>query len=68
MTGSAPAFEEEFFARGCAMAARTMALIAILWQVAYPQIASTLPLGPIGQAPYGRLFPPPLGPLALGHQ
>ena len=68
MTGSAPAFEEEFFLRGCSMVSRTTSLIAILWQIAYPQIASTLPLGPLEREPYVRLFPAPLGPLALGHR
>jgi hypothetical protein len=66
-TGSAPAFDEQFFVRGCLLSAQTISLIAILWQVAYPQIASTLPLGPLGQR-YAALFLAPLGPLALRHR
>jgi len=67
-TGSAPAFEEEYFLRGCTMASRTISLIAILWQVTYPQIATTFPLGPLGDQSYRELFPAPFGPLALAHQ
>ncbi|MGI8961142.1 MAG: hypothetical protein ACR2IV_15515 [Bryobacteraceae bacterium] len=67
-TGTAPAFEEEFFVRGCSMVSRTSTWIALLWQITYPQIASTLPLGPLEVDSYRRLFPPPFGPLALGHR
>jgi len=66
-TGTAPAFDERFFVRGCLLSAKTISLIAILWQVMYPEIVSTLPLGPLGQR-YTSLFPQPLGPLALRHR
>lgn len=67
-TGTAPAFEEEFFLRGCSLVSRTISWVALLWQITYPQIASTLPLGPLGGESYRRLFPAPLGPLALSHR
>lgn len=68
MTGSAPAFDERFFLRGCQMTSKTISLIAIMWQVVFPQIALTYPLGPLESNAYAELFPAPLGPLALSHK
>jgi len=68
MTGVAPAFDAIYFARGCDLTRRTVSLIAILWQVAFPSIIGSLPLGPVSAEAYVSLFPPPIGPLALQHR
>ncbi len=65
MGGVAPAFDEEFFDRGCELVSKTISLIANLWQVVFPGIGATLPLGPRALGAYEPLFPPPLGPPAL---
>ena len=67
LTGTAPAFDAEAFDRGCDMAIQTMAHIAMLWQVAYPEIAGTKPLGHKTTTFLSQLFPGPIGPLALAH-
>lgn len=67
-TGVSPAFDDLFFDRGCELTAKTIAVIAILWQVVYPQIVTTEPLGPISSGGYSKLFPLPHGPLALTHR
>jgi hypothetical protein len=66
-TGFAPVFDQTFFMRGCEMTARTVSMIAMLWQVAFPQIIGTSPLGAISSA-YSSLFPAPHGPLVLSHK
>lgn len=66
MTGVAPAYEEQFFNRGAELATRTMSMIAVLWQVVFPAIAKTEPLGPLSSSAYGLLFSGPLGSAALG--
>jgi hypothetical protein len=68
MTGTAPAFDERYFQRGVVLTSKTISLIAIMWQVVFPQIASTVPLGPLESGAYHTLFPPPFGPLALQHE
>lgn len=68
MTGTAPAFDETFFLRGCAMTSKTISLIAMMWQVVFPQILLTCPLGALNSNAYDELFPAPLGPLALSHK
>ena len=67
-TGDSPAFDAVYFDRGCELTARTVALIAMLWQVVFPLIATTEPLGPISGSAYGELFLPPHGPLVLAHR
>jgi len=67
-TGISPAFDVSYFDRGCEMTAKTVSLIAILWQVVFPQIVTTEPLGSISSGAYSELFLPPYGPLALAHQ
>ncbi|SAL22603.1 hypothetical protein AWB71_01161 [Caballeronia peredens] len=67
-TGVSPAFDDRFFDRGCELTAKTIAVIAILWQVVYPQIVTTEPLGPTSNKDYVKLFPLPYGPLALAHK
>lgn len=66
MTGVAPAFDPAYFARGCELTAKTASVIAMLWQVVFPQILETNP--PISAAAYAELFPPPHGPLVLTHR
>jgi hypothetical protein len=67
-TGVAPEFHDTYFTRGCELTAKTVSLIAMLWQVVFPQIAATNPIGPPSSAAYKELFPPPLGPLVLSHR
>lgn len=67
-TGVSPAFDVAYFNRGCELTAKTISLIAILWQVAFPQIATTEPLGSISGSAYNKLFLPPHGTLALAHK
>jgi hypothetical protein len=68
MTGVAPIFDERFFVRGCELTSRTASIIAMLWQVTFPQIITTEPLGPLSSGAYSVLFPPPTGPLTLSHR
>jgi len=68
MTGVAPEFDAIYFSRGCDLTRRTVSLIAILWQVAFPSIVGSSPLGPVSAEAYVSLFPPPIGPLALQHR
>jgi hypothetical protein len=68
MTGVAPTFDGVYFNRGCVLTNDTISLIAILWQVVFPGIIGTLPLGPLSGGVYAPLFPPPVGPLALLHK
>ncbi len=67
MTGVAPAFDAIYFDRGVELTKRTISLIAILWQVVFPQIAATEPLGAITTGAYDDLFLPPHGPSVLVH-
>jgi len=67
LTGTAPAFDAEAFDRGCSLAVETMAHIAMLWQVAYPEIAGTEPLKHKDPKYLHLLFPGPIGPEALIH-
>ena len=67
-TGVAPAFDSAYFDRGCELTAETISLIAMLWQVVFPQIAATEPLGPISGSTYGKLFLPPHGPTVLAYR
>jgi hypothetical protein len=65
MTGVAPAFDAQFFTRGCETIGTTISMIAVLWQVVFPAIAKTEPLGPISGGGYNKLFSLPHGPAAL---
>lgn len=65
MTGIAPAFDEQFFTRGSELTIKTIALIAILWQIVYPGILKTEPLGPVAGGAYDMLFSAPLGAFVL---
>lgn len=67
-TGVAPAFDVEYFDRGCRLAERTISLIAMLWQVVFPQIAATEPLGPTSSSTYDNLFLLPHGPSVLAYR
>lgn len=67
-TGVAPAFDAVCFDRGCELTRKTISLIAILWQVVFPQIAATEPLGAIAKGTYDDLFLPPHGPSVLAHE
>ncbi|MGM3277116.1 hypothetical protein [Ralstonia sp. 24A2] len=67
-TGVSPAFNGHLFDRGCDMTEKTIGVIAVLWQVVYPQIVTTKPLGPISSTAYTKLFPLPHGPSALMHK
>ena len=67
-TGSAPAFDERYFDRGCELMLKTMSYIAILWQITFPEIVDKCPLGPLDSNAYDALFPGPLGSLALAHR
>ena len=64
--GVAPAFRADAFDRGCQLTEKTMSMIAILWQVVFPQMAGPLGYGSERRPEFEPLFPPPLGPLALG--
>jgi hypothetical protein len=67
-TGVAPAFNVEYFDRGCELAEKTISLIAMLWQVVFPQIAATEPLGPTSGSTYDNLFLLPHGPSVLAYR
>lgn len=67
-TGIAPAFDVDYFDRGCEMTAKTISLVAMLWQIVFPQIAVTEPLGPISGNAYDNLFLPPHGSSVLAHR
>jgi hypothetical protein len=67
-TGISPAFDAVYFDRGCELTAKTISLTAMLWQVAFPQIAVTEPLGPIPNSAYDRLFLLPHGPSVLEYR
>jgi hypothetical protein len=67
-TGVSPAFDLTYFDRGCDLTAKTISLIAMLWQVVFPQIAATEPLGPLSSVAYDELFLPPHGRLAIAHR
>lgn len=64
--GVAPAFHADAFDRGCQLTDKTMSMIAILWQVVFPRMAGPLQYGFEWLPEFEPLFPPPLGPLALG--
>jgi len=67
-TGVSPAFDDTYFDRGYELTAKTVSIIAMLWQIVFPQIVSTEPLGFISSRAYVELFLPPYGPLALAHR
>ncbi len=67
-TGVAPLFEETYFTRGCELTAKTVSIIALLWQVVFPKILETEPLGPVSSGVYSRLFLGPHGPLVIAHK
>jgi hypothetical protein len=64
--GVAPAFDAGAFERGCQLTQKTASTIAILWQVVFPGMAGSLKYGLEWLPQFEPLFPPPLGPLALG--
>lgn len=66
-TGSAPAFDLQYFNRGVDLTKKTISLIAILWQVVFPGILITKPLGSYEGGGYDDLFLPPYGPYALSY-
>jgi len=68
ITGTAPAFDQEAFNRGCNLAQETMSHIAILWQVTFPKIAGTNPLSDDDGTLLSMLFPSPLGTLVLEYK
>jgi hypothetical protein len=65
MTGVAPEFDEACFARGCKLVATTICMVALLWQIVFPGIARTEPLGPLSSGAYDKLFALPHGAAAL---
>ncbi len=65
MTGVAPEFDERYFARGCALISTTICMVAVLWQIVFPGIAKTEPLGPMSSGAYDKLFALPHGAAAL---
>ena len=67
-TGVAPMFDAKFFERGREMVALTMSFVAILWQVTFPQIASTSQSAALEKGVFEKLFPAPWGPIALAHK
>jgi hypothetical protein len=67
-TGIAPTFDEHFFDRGCKLVEETISHIAILWQVAFPQIKAVKSVEEFASAGYARLFLGALGAAALKHR
>jgi hypothetical protein len=67
-TGITPRFEEQFFLRSCGMTSKTISLIAIMWQVVFPQIVLTIPPTTREGSAYAPLFDSPFGRLALAHR
>jgi hypothetical protein len=66
ISGIAPAFNADAFDRGCQLMEKTVATIAILWQVVFPGMAGPFRNGFEWMPEFEPLFPPPLGALALG--
>lgn len=66
MTGIAPSFDAQWFVRGCELTEKTLNLIAFSWQVAYPEIYATKPLGN-ANAEYDALIPGSRGAEAWAH-
>jgi len=60
-TGSAPTFDVDCFNRGCELITKTISLITIFWQIVFPLIAFTKPLGELDGDSYKKLFVPPHG-------
>lgn len=67
-TGFQPIFDEVCFDRGVMLYYKTISFIAIMWQIAFPQILSTRPLGDFPNSKYDLLFLGPLGHAALSHK
>lgn len=67
MTGVAPTFHLDYFQRGCELVEETISLIAFSWQLVYPQIYGTKPLGQISSE-YKILMPGLRGTQALSHK
>lgn len=69
MTGIAPTFDPDCFERGAQMIMETICMIAAMWQVAFPQLASGIPK--YGDRPNEtpmNLFRTPYGVCALSHK
>ena len=65
MTGVAPEFDKRYFSRGCELISTTICMSAVLWQIVFPGIAKTEPLGPMSSGAYEKLFALPHGAAAL---
>ena len=50
--GVSPAFDQQMFERMCSQMEETISWLGIGWQVVFPQIMGTEPLGPTGSAEY----------------
>lgn len=64
-TGVAPAYDEACFVRGCELVGETISMIAMLWQVVYPQIAATGCPGRVADGTFDKLFQSSHGPAVL---
>lgn len=67
-TGVQPIFDKVSFDKGVVLSSKTMSLIATIWQVSFPKIISTNPLGLFPNSDYDCLFSGSLGTLAVSHR